>query len=449
MKASHALLCLVPFCAAMGGCATHVFSPYPDQLAKVQMAVDSGAGPQALMALKSKTQGSDGLLYSLERGRLAQLLGQYDVSKGEFERVIGVFDGKDLGPSITATGAASGLAAMVSNDNAIAYEGEPYERVMTHGFQALNYLGLGKPDDAEVELRRAADQQRDLANKYQGEIAKAKAEAAEKKVPLDTVSGQFAGLDEIAGQVKSSFQNAYVLYLSGAIWEARGDGSRASVDYRQALEMYPANPLLKEAVERVDGGRRKPDAKKGTVVMLYEEGFAPRKDEIKVPVPLLTGGLVTIAFPFYHASSVSPYGGLAVADAQGKPVAQAVVLTNFGALAARALKEKVPGMLVRQTARALVKHQIQKQAGDSFGPLGQIAGNIYNFASESADRRSWLMLPAYAAGTRLELPEGDQVLKLSAPGVAYDQAIKVRARKTTILRIVNTRSHLIPQVFEL
>lgn len=431
----------------LAGCATtSLFSPYPDQISKVQQAVDTGAGEVQLDELARKAEGGDALLYRLERARLAQMLGQFESSRSDFDLVIAQLDQGDLKATVQASSLMSGAASLVTNDNAIAYEGESFERVFAHAFQALNYLGLKKVEGAEVELRRAADQQRDLAEKYASEIGKAKESAAEKKVPLDTVGGYFSGLDTIAGEVKSSFQNAYVLYLSGVIWEARGESNRALVDFKQALEMYPENELLQAAVKRVDRGAKR-DAGKGTLIVLYEEGFAPRKDEIKVPVPTFTGEIVTIAFPFYHASSVQPYGGLTVTA--GADTRQAVMLTNVGALAARSLKEKVPGMLVRQTARAVAKHQLQKQAGQSMGLVGQLGGSIYSMLSESADRRSWLMLPAYTAATRLELPEGQQTLSLQAPGVAYDQAVPVRARKTTILRLINTRSRLVPQVFEL
>ena len=156
---------------------------------------------------------------------------------------------------------------------------------------------------------------------------------------------------------------------------------------------------------------------------------------------------MTLAFPTYHASSQAPYGGLSVSH--GSQAKSLPMLTNVGALAARSLKEKVPGMIVRQTLRAVTKHQIQKQAGDHFGPLGQLAGNVYNFVSESADLRSWLLLPAYTAAMQMELPPGEQSVNLMAPGVSMSHKIDVKSRKTTLVRVVNTRSRLFIQTFEL
>lgn len=429
------------------GCATtSLFSPYPNQIATIQTSLNAGTGDQSLIALSPKAEsGSDALLYRLERGRLTQLLEKFEDSKADFEWIGNAFDQGDMKATVQASSLVSGMATMVTNDNAVGYSGEPFERVFAHAFQAFNFLALKQINSAEVELRRAADQQRNLAEKNEVEIAKAQKEAAEKKIPLNTVAGHFAGLDEVAGQVKSSFQNAYVLFLSGAVWEARGEWGRAAVDYRQALEMYPSNTELQAALNRAE--KRIRPKSNGTVVFLYEEGFAPKKDEIKVPIPTFTGAIVTLAFPTYHASSQAPYGGLAVSH--GSQSKSLPMLTNVGALAARSLKEKVPGMIVRQTLRAVTKHQIQKQAGDHFGPLGQLAGNVYNFVSESADLRSWLLLPAYTAAMQMELPPGEQSVNLMAPGVSMSHKVDVKPRKTTLVRVVNTRSRLFIQTFEL
>lgn len=431
----------------LAGCATtSLFSPYPAQMAAIQSSLDAGTGEQSMVSLAPKAEsGSDALLYRLERARLSQLLDKFDESRADFDWAGNAFEQGDMKATVQASALVSGMASMVSNDNAIAYSGDAYERVFVHAFQAFNYLALKQVDGAEVELRRAADQQRNLAEKNEAEIAKAHKEAEEKKVPLDKVAGHFAGLDEIAGQVKSSFQNAYVLYLSGAVWEARGEWGRATVDYRQALEMYPENKELRAALTRAET-RQRPKSN-GTVVFLYEEGFAPKKDEIKVPIPTFTGEVVTLAFPMYHASSQAAYGGLSVSYSGTTKTVP--LLTNVGALAARSLKEKVPSMLVRQTLRAIAKHQIQKQAGDQFGPLGMLAGNVYNFISEGADLRSWLLLPAYTAGMQMELPAGTQSVNLVAPGVSLAQTIEVKARRTTLVRVVNTRSRLFIQTFEL
>lgn len=440
-----ALITLLPLTVA--GCATtSLFSPYPNQIAVIQSSLDSGTGEQSLASLGPKAEsGGDALLYRLERARLTQLLDKFEDSRADFDWVGNAFDQGDMKATVQASSLVSGMASMVTNDNAIAYPGDAYERVFVHAFQAFNYLALNKADGAEVELRRAADQQRNLAEKNEAEIAKAQKEAEEKKIPLNTVAGHFAGLDEVAGQVKSSFQNAYVLYLSGAVWEARGEWGRATVDYRQALEMYPENQELQAALTRAE--KRQRPKSNGSVVFLYEEGFAPKKDEIKVPIPTFTGEVVTLAFPMYHASSQAAYGGLSVSHSGTTKTVP--LLTNVGALAARSLKEKVPSMIMRQTLRAIAKHQVQKQAGDQFGPLGMLAGNVYNFLSEGADLRSWLLLPAYTAGMQMELPAGTQSVDLRAPGVSMAQKIEVKARRTTLVRVVNTRSRLFIQTFEL
>ena len=44
--------------------------------------------------------------------------------------------------------------AMFTNDNLLPYEGEDFEKVMINLVMALNYVYLGKLDDALVEARK-------------------------------------------------------------------------------------------------------------------------------------------------------------------------------------------------------------------------------------------------------------------------------------------------------
>ncbi|MGB1203673.1 MAG: hypothetical protein ACPG75_08905, partial [Alloalcanivorax venustensis] len=126
--------------------------------------------------------------------------------------------------------------------------------------------------------------------------------------------------------------------------------------------------------------------------------------------------------------------------------ARTEVLTDVGGLAARHLREQLPGMLVRQTLRATTKYNLQKKANDDFGPVGAILTQIFNVVSEQADLRSWLSLPAYAQATRLMLPPGEHRLQLSTPGGGASLTVPVVEQGVTVIHVVATPGRLITRV---
>ena len=63
-------------------------------------------------------------------------------------------------------------AAIVTNDNIVPYVGEEYDGIMVNTYKALNFMALGKEDDARVEFNRAIERQRRAADKFAQDIKK-------------------------------------------------------------------------------------------------------------------------------------------------------------------------------------------------------------------------------------------------------------------------------------
>lgn len=442
--------------AALAGCAaSSVFSPYPLQAAGFRQALTGlDAGP-VMTRLDQKRNSADKLLYLMERGRLAQLQGDFAGSQRDFAQAIAVFEQNADKAMFTLSGGAAGGASLLTNDNAIPYRGYAYERVMLHQFQAFNYLGLGDVEGATVELRRAALFQRDMELKYADEIAKAQGEAVQNQVMLDDYAQYFTGMDTVAGRVRNSFQNGYTFYASAVIWEALGEYNSALVDYKKALELAPDNKALQADVIRANqyfGGapakKGEPAAPTGTVVVLFEQGFVPAKKPVGLGIATLDGGVFSIQFPIYDGLDYTAPSPLLVRlPDQGK--VETALLVDTGALAVKALKEQVPAMLVRQALRARAKYELQKKASEQGGLGGQFLANVYNLVSEQADLRSWLTLPANAQGARLALPAGTQSLEFAGLAGSLSLPVDVRAGRTTIVRVVEANGRLLTQTFAL
>ncbi len=440
-------------CLLLSGCAsTSVFNPYPGQAAEYKAAITSGEIEDVAKDLESKTTSEDGILYLSERARMYQINGQYEASKKDFEKVIAAYDRLEARAAITASGAAAGASSMLTNDNAIPYEGFGYERIFAHQFQAFNYLSLGDLEGANVEIRRASLEQRTLELAHEKEIANAENEASAESMNLGEWQNtpELAGMDRLAGTVKSSFQNAYTFYTSAVLWEAQGDFNSAVVDYKKAFEINPQNLQIQQDVMRTSAGTKIAEDQ-GALVVLYEDGFVPERQSFNLSIPYFTSGSVTyltLAFPYYSADRWATASTLTLYDDNHK-LGQTEQIAHVGAMAVKALKEKIPVMIVRQVLRARTKYEAHKAATEQGGLVGSLLSTVYNLVSEQADLRSWLTLPNNAQVFRSELPAGEHAIELNVGGVSQKVNVKLRGGKITVLRVINVNNRLVVQTYHL
>ena len=232
--------------ALLQGCASSsLFSPYPSQANAWRSGIESNQPLAGLAKVDAKIASQDGLLYLQEKGRLEQLAGENPASQETFETVFTLYADEDAQAKLRASGAVSGTASLLTNDNALPYQGYAYERIMAHGFQTFNYLAVNDVEGAGVEVRRAALEQRVAELAHEKEIAKAEEDAKENNVDVSQFEGYFQGVNTAAASVTSSITNAWTYYLSAAFWEGRGEYNDALVDYKKALSLAPNVEFLK------------------------------------------------------------------------------------------------------------------------------------------------------------------------------------------------------------
>lgn len=464
-------LCLISAVVVFTGCAsTSIFIPYPAQASAYKTALNTASLEASLNKLKKHRNSADKVLYMMESGRLNQLDNNFDESLNDFSTVIENFQLQDDKAKFTATGSARMGAAFLANDNAIPYKGEGYERVMVHHYQALNYLAKGDRQAALVEVRRANLEQTLALEKHERDLADAEKEASNNRIKTNPsqYDSYFSTMEQASSQVKSSFQNAYTFYLSGLIYEANGDYNDAYIDYKKAWEIFPENPYLQDDLLRLARqlGMRDdlqrfqksfkseplkitkntealPSADTGTLVIFYEHGFVPEKREISVPL-FTSQGLQSVSFPVYQQPWFQPRPlKLVVGDTRLE--SSPIVFTS--ALAVKALQEKLPGMIIRQTIRAIAKKELQNQANEA-NALLSLSTQIYNLVSERADLRSWLTLPNDVQIARLALEAGQKHAIQLAPASQSDKVeIDIKPGQIIILKVTDTGARLIKQVF--
>jgi hypothetical protein len=419
---------------------------------------------------KRATQGKEQVLFSMEMGRTAQLEGDIAASKKAFEQAIAATRAQDEQAVLAVKGAAAQTTAVLVNDKAIPYRAPSYERTLVHHYQALNYLASNDVIGAGVEVRRANREQGAAQMRHQKEINKAKSKNQNETAVASTngapetardprLASVYAGLDQLAGSVKYSFQNAATFYVSAVIWEMQGERNDAYIDYKKALEIYPDNPFLQQDVVRLgkrlgmredleDYAKRFPAAAKtpmdgdgelkgqARLVVIYEEGLVPKKTEVSIPYPLPGAESIgVIALPSY---TEVPPGPVPVAvTAGGKALGSTAPICNVAALAARGLEDQMPGILTRQVARAAAKGTAAYAADNSGSDFAAFAVLMYNILSEQADLRSWLTLPAHIQVLSAWVGPGTQTVALSSPGggTPWSGEVTFKAGKTTFVYV--------------
>lgn len=453
------LTCLTGFLVACA--SSSFFISYPQQFYSFKNQINQGNALSVSEQLEKKGSGPNAILDTLESARLAQLAKDHSLSKRQFNRAFDYFQQDDSKAKLSLTDGGALLGSIAVNDNAFPYQAEAYERISSHHYQSLNYLSEGDIEGAMVEIRRATEEQVFALEQHHKELAKAEQKAREENVSpeLSQYEKQFSETFHAASKVKNSFQNAYTFYYSGIVREANGDTNAAYIDYKKALEIYPENNYLQKDVWRLaqqldmqddlqsfskyfDKANQLSGAP-GNVIIFYEEGFVPAKEEIALPFASYQK-IYSIAFPAYLTpwQPSSPVNINVNGNSAGK--GQEIIDTH--ALAAKALQEGAFKRLLRQMLRINAKARLQREAlNENDGGLAIFFANAYSLVSERADLRSWLSLPGNVQVARFQLPEGSHTIHLSKTTFSHSINVSIGKNNFTLIRISNPGNQYVYQ----
>lgn len=431
----------------LSGCAFNsVFVNYPSQIAPYKQQLNSDSPTAKITDLADNISGNDGLLYAQESGRIMQIAGDFTGSKTYYQQAIDdyqIFDDKAI---VSASKLGAGASSILLNDNAIPYRGPGYERIMLHQYQAFNYLFSGDAQGALVEVRRSNELQSMEQARYQ------KSQKSVQDMANGTIDAQVAQLSKEAGNVTSSFLNAYSYYTTGLLHELASEPNDAFIDYRKAAQITPDNMYLQQDLVRLakqlgmsqyDEFKRRwgeavmPTLDQGQVVFIIERDFVPEKQSITVPFPL-NGNIQSASLATYQPQrqlvNNSQIQGL------GTPLT-AQTIANIDALAINALKEDLPAALFRQAARIYAKYQMNRsvqsssQRANNQVDAAAMVMQIFNVITEQADRRSWLTLPRQAQIARQFIDAGSYNVRLNS---SQNVNIDVKPNRTTLIWAIET-----------
>ncbi len=443
---SYTVYCLIALALlALDGCASNsIFTPYTEHAQRIRQAVMLGQYPQVVQRLSTTDQGgANRLLTLLELGRIEMLAHDPKASLDDFTQAMTLWDAEDQRARISLSQTTEEGASLLTNDNAIPYQGRPYERSMAHEYQALNYLAVGRLSDAAVEVRRAEFEQRQVLLAEQNSIASAENHARQQGFKPGDYTRFFPDMNRAAGRVKNAFQNAMAFYLSALIYEAVDQPNDAYVDVEQAFEMWPDNPVLQQDMVRLgtalgmsDAARlgqrlhiTPPPPQDGSVVVMVEQGWIPERASFKFPI-ITQSTINYLAIPYYPGPFPLPQPASLLIDQQQVTT---LPLVDFEALAAFDLKGQMPALLARQWLRLLTQQKMQRELGSNGNPLGALLGGLFTVLTDQADLRCWSTLPANSQMTRAWLPPGPHTLSWGSLRVP----VTIRSGHTTLVQVVD------------
>ena len=424
------LLWVLTLSAALTGCAS---MQSHDKLASdVQSAGRTGGIPAALAQLEASAKSEDdktALLYNLERGELLRMDRRYEDSTNAFLLAdIKVKEWEETAKTNPSKLMGTVGAALIS-ERLKNYEGQDYEKVWLTTRLAMNRVALGDFENARVDIKRTHEREAIIAEFRSKETLAAEEEAKSK--------GAAAGGKELNGYpvetlndpevlaLKNGYQNALSHYLAGFMYEVLGESGLAAPGYRKAIELKPETGVLEEGLRGLDNRTSftwKRRQRMTDVLFVVEAGDAPARKPKAFTIPVPTGrGMVTasISYPVIEPSTDPLLTTLSAAGTDLK--LEKVVDVNV--MARRALKDEMPGMVLRGVTRAIAKGVMQNELQKRGGLVGGLIGAVASAATEVADDRMWRMLPGRVYIARGYLPPGEHVVTVN--GRALPDPVKI------------------------
>ncbi len=385
----------------------------------------------------------DEIMWRLEAGSMNFHQGKFAESIEQFriaERLIGEYDDR---AKISARDAAAEAGMALTNLNTLPYRGFCRDRLALSIYKSLAYLGMDKEQAFRAQLRRLRDEQKKVQDDYRDffEAEKAEIAAAKKKNPdaakKTESSGSEAGLTgnsqnaeftaglaevrKVAHKGYGNFLNPAAIFLSGLGSVRDGNFDNARIDFRRLYEAMPQNPLCRQyyVTALTKAGRPVPSELSGVrpfdfpleqdcVYVIFANGRSAAFKQIAIHFPIMAAWPMCEFYP-------APFAGLQVqADGQTH---QSALLADMDGILAQEFNERLPGMITRIVLGTLIKE------GAYYGSLAAvwnsdmdglakvivwssiaIGGAVYRSAMNTADTRSWEILPKEFQLTQFPMP---------------------------------------------
>jgi hypothetical protein len=417
------------------GCSTLVSSRY--QKEEAMRHFSGGEYRKSAEIIDSYTKvrkgTGDELMWYLEDGTVHFVIEDYPQSLKAFEKAEDVLNDYENRATFNLRSFGAETGAAYTNANALPYTGLFFEKIIINTFKAMNYLAMGNPDAASVEMRRARFRQKmaqrqheiDLIEEYKYEEPKYEGIKVPGFSPEDILNNKKIKEDVDWVKKHKNFDygnvvNPTVTFFSAIDFLAQNEPFKALFDFRILYRIDPTNTmfkrcyvsLLKQLGENVPK-KLQPVSEfnfpldKKVVYVLFEDGLVPaRKEklfELILPPPV---GYTGIAYPIleYFPSDAAC---LQITNERGNQYKTQLV-GDFGDISSFALDKQLREIITRAVIGAMVKeatsitlqytaknigNNIQAGAGDMAQLIVFAIMQVYKKMFNRADVRCWQTLP--------------------------------------------------------
>ncbi|UDQ99044.1 hypothetical protein AAEX28_02925 [Lentisphaerota bacterium WC36G] len=373
--------------------------------------------------LKSTKNSGDQLMWNLEAGTNYFINYDYKNSLVQFstaEKIINDFDSRAV---INARGISSEIAVSVTNLNALPYDGFGYDRIMVNCYKALTYFALNNTEAGLVELRRLRNTQKIIEKRHQSQILADRKKIEKENLQLKkTVSedsiNSSDNMKNIAIDLKKNCEkkygnlmNPFATYLSAIGYLYENNSSEALVDFKNLYRIEKNNDyvnshyveLLNKFGEKIPKdlekyNLQKPDDKK--VYIIFANGRSAAYEQQKFWLILPYVGYTGLAYPKIIFYNNNIKGAVIKTDSQQYKLQK---IASMDAVIAEEYSDRLAPMITRIAVSYVVKELASYTAveatrnKDNSNDLGVIATyigtGIYKYIFNTADTRSWELLP--------------------------------------------------------
>jgi len=370
----------------LSGCAT-----YQGKVEAARKELESRQYENAIDILKplAEKTSDDQLIYLFDYATALQVAGRYQESNEVLLLADKLVDQKDYVSISRLAG------SMLLSEEMQHYRGEDYEKLLINVMAAVNYTLLGQRESAMVEVRRL------------NEKMEAYRQARNR---------QFQ-------------QNTIVSYLSALLWESDKNWDSAYIDFERTYKSNPNIPYLKEDLLRAALRAQREDSVQkwrktfsvqpkpewnnrnlGDVVLIYQQGWGPRKAERPRVAVGVGSGFISPGFPELRpVSAYTQKARLEVYPINGrdKPIKLETtqLIYNLQAEAIKNLEEAYAPLIAKRIAAYIARAQIANQLNKKNEGLGTLL-NLVAQVADRADLRQWSTLPATFQVAKVTLPPG-------------------------------------------
>lgn len=406
------LLTLLVAILQMTGCA--MLRDYDSELQQTSEQLATGNVDAALALLESHNQDANkDLLYYFEKGELLRSKGDLKGSQDAWRAADSVVLQWEEAVKLDTDKYLSQFGTLLINDKLRRYEGYDYEKVMLTTQMALNLLAENDFAGARTEIRKTHEREAVIAEVRDKEYLKYEEQAEQEglKTEYKDLQGYpVASLDDPeVVKLKNSYQSAFSHYLAGFVYEALGEKGLAAPGYRKAAELRPNTPVLEQALLTLD--KRSVKAGQSEVLIVVQSGLAPARASMNIPLPLTIDGnlvLTPLSFPIIREDTSTT--GVSKLWLDDKPL-DLTALNSTSAMSRRALRDEMPGIILRTSVRAILRGAGQKKLNEK-NPSAALALGIASLLAEDADTRTWRTLPNDTLVARVHLAQGKHQLTL-------------------------------------